>query len=384
MDQQSPNQSQNQQPNQPSNLDQRKIEPVDTNQLNESIGFNANDVKRDEPTPVKKPNPGPPMSGGLNIGNAPMSGDENKVQLSKSTLAGMYQSVGSSSKMSRLHFDFSSILNYSVLLINLAAIGAVIFLIILPQYNLYTENQTTIVTAEQEFTKVEAHHKYLKNLEQLEDELYKNIEISEQAIPVEEEVPQFLNQISQIAKESAVTITKNDFSGASRAPKVTEDPDSVKAAQSKASSINVRTTGTGAYDDLILFLAKLENARRIAVISDMQLALDELDEPNGQSTTPTEVTDISLDKRYTLELTLTGFYMKDPQINDLTVDQLVSKQGLPEVLERLDSMRYYELTDIEQVESGRENPFTEEAAGFDSELQSDTTLLDTEDQEDIQ
>lgn len=306
---------------------------------------------------------------GMNIGQAEAkTGNAKNIQLPQNTLSGMYQSSsgGRSGFLSGMDFNFKSILNYIAVIINSIVIIALIFLVILPQYNLYVEHQTTIVEAREQFEKVDAHYTYLKNLEILQDDLYKNIDLAKQAIPEEEDVPQFLNQIAVMAKESEVDLSKNDFSGSSRPTATKNDNvDTENAKSAEASTINVRVTITGAYDNLKDFLARLEESRRLVSIADMKLSENKDDEkitplgienPESEAIIPIDE-NAKISKIYNLEVTLSGYYMDDPSIANLSVEQLVAKRELPQIVSEIESMKYYELTDILELEFGRENPF---------------------------
>src|SRR3989344_2246945 len=114
--------------------------------------------------------------------------------------------------------NISALSSYLIIIIcALVSIASLIYLVI-PQFQKLSEINSQKEQVETQFNQVKSRADYLDGLNNLQDELDQNIELSKQAIPTsEDEIPYILDQMIQIASESGVEISSLGLGGVSSA-----------------------------------------------------------------------------------------------------------------------------------------------------------------------
>jgi len=251
----------------------------------------------------------------------------------------------------------NNILSYLVTLIAVAVAVLSILVLIIPQYGNYQALQSEKITVESELSTIQAHAGYLQNLYSLRDKLVANIEISEQAIPVSKDrIPLVLDQLLQIAENSRVEVTDQSLSGVIES----ETPTS-------PNQIKIQMGVSGDHVNIMNFIKELEQARNLVDINSFEFSYVELD-----------TSDSSIDKsegdKYAIKMNLTSYYMPEINVSSLTVDDIVNKQNPEDIITKLGQMKYYDPKVIE-VEVGKDDPFTDDNAGIQSQPGADNSPI---------
>lgn len=295
--------------------------------------------------------------------------------------SGLHKGLGGLNKTPSRHdsgFGISMVLNYLLLIITVVASILMVVLIIIPQYHKYVENTAKVAETKAELDKVSLQLEYLQGLSSLQNELEGNLELSRKAIPLNEDIPQLLNQVSIIANNSSMDLLRNDFSGVTANNLQVDGTESTDAT--KAKSVNVKAQLTGTYSSVISFLQNLESAQRLQSISDLQISEFIPSETASPSTVAAEteidplLTDLS-SKTYEVTVTLVGYHMDDPSLDSLPIEDLVAKgdKDFVPIITKLAALTYYEL-DFTQLETifGRDDPFV--PSGFNATEEEQTQL----------
>ncbi len=327
------------------------------------------------PNPQENPSMSANMTGQALPQNPPLSQNSTNPASPPVTAgySGIYKSMNtapkSSSRRSRgFSFSVGLVLNYIFLIISFVATVLIIVLLIIPQYNKYVENTAKVAETKAELEKVQAHYNYLKGLSDLQSELESNLELSQRAIPLEEHIPQLLNQIAVMAQSSNLDLIRNDFSGVTtnNLRNTEEETDATRAK-----SVNIQGQLRGTYDNVILFLQTVERAQRLQSVGELRLV--EYTEPTTNQEVAPVVEEVEIDATtgivtfpefsnqvYEINITLVGYHMKDPQIAELPIEALVAKGATDysSLLSNIGQMTYYDLdSSLLETEFGRENPF---------------------------
>jgi len=91
-----------------------------------------------------------------------------------------------------------------------------------------------------------------------------------------------------------------------------------------------------------------------------------------------DTSDSSIDKsegdKYAIKMNLTSYYMPEINVSSLTVDDIVNKQNPEDIITKLGQMKYYDPKVIE-VEVGKDDPFTDDNAGIQSQPGADNSPI---------
>ena len=287
--------------------------------------------------------------------------------------------------------NVKSILDYLLVIISMVLSLVLIFVVAVPEFKKVSEIRKESTTIQTKLETVKARQSYLESLSALKDQLDKNILVSKMAVPVESDVPYFLNQLVQMARDSSLHINAQTFTGVSAVvvtntvgapvpenkaadlvignPDVTLDSDSVPLAPPvKSSELVVNMEVIGRYEDLIKFSALIEDTRRIVRTKNVEITL--LEKDASASTSEEEdplVTEFGPDAiLYTAKYTVAGYFLPEIDTSTLGMDTLVNTTNLDGVVARLEKLKYYE-PKIFNVEIGKFNPFVNEDTGISKE-----------------
>ena len=327
-----------------------------------------------------------------NLGNIT---NQNKNEPADLNMAGIAKEAGMArsnprvqrSKKSFTDFNFSRLLDYLAIVVSLLVSIALVFFVLMPQYQKYNENQTLKSTLNAELVKVNAHYEYLYSLKNLGVEFDQNVALANQSITLIEEVPQVLNQIAVMSDLATTDMVTNSFSGVSvqqSAPKkvvptaldqvvegvVTNGTATTPPPTVKPSTLAVSTNIIGTYDQLVEFLKKVETARRLLTIVSYDISLNQSDAPGagGSSvalTQDSQQLETAADDqiKYNVKINFNAFYMKEPDISTLPVDVLLTRpSNVDATLETLKKYTYYKLEELAPFyQQEQNNPFSTQA-----------------------
>lgn len=236
-------------------------------------------------------------------------------------------------------FSLSVLAQYSFILGFLLISSLLIFLYIVPQYNNYVVQKDELSKIEVDYNKVHAQYEYLNGLASLQSQLDENISISKESIPLNEDIPQFMNQITVIADESEVILEKNDFAGVG----------SGATEASRGSSISVSVAIRGTYDQIKKFFELAESSRRLIKIGKIEVQKYK-QQPAGNTPTESLVYEMySDDPLFDVSFVCNGYYLPDPELASLKTEDFVKGSNYDEVLDRIKSMKYYPLVVTEET-----------------------------------
>ncbi len=324
-----------------------------TNNVSTKDNLKKNDVK------ITVTNATVQQKSSTELPHLPISPDNNKqndahTKESHSKSKFNFATSGNKSSKSTKSLGVATIKDYGSVILILGIAFLLGFFVIIPQYKAFVANKKTITKLEERSMSVGNHLKYLQKLSDLEGELEENQELSRQAIPNEEDVPFFLNQIINIADISGVDLLNLSFGGIS---------DSSMGKDLKA--INARVGVAGTYDEIVTFLQNLENSRKILYADNIGVTITKDKKVSSKSVSPdTDEEDISAEivptsDTYKLTLSITSYYMPDPDTNNLTIERITSQPNFDEVIEKIKSMKHYEPAEFD-IEVGTLNPFTQD------------------------
>jgi len=298
--------------------------------------------------------------------------------------------------------NIKSILDYLLVIISMVLSVVLIFVVAVPQFKKVSEIRKESAAVQIKLETAKVRQSYLESLSALKDQLDKNILVSRQAVPVESDVPYFLNQLVQMARDSSLHINAQTFTGVSAvaatkvvgapvpdnkaADLVIGDPDAIlgtdgipQAPPVKASELVVNMEVVGRYEDLIKFSALVEDTRRIVRTKTVEITLLEKDASTATSEEEDPlVTEFGSDAiLYTAKYTFAGYFLSEIDTSTLGIDTLVNKTNLEGVVARLEKLKYYE-PEIFNVEIGKFNPFVNEDAGISTTSEPTTLTVPVE------
>ncbi|TXI35083.1 MAG: hypothetical protein E6Q58_00750 [Niabella sp.] len=270
------------------------------------------------------------------------------------------------------------------------AISAIaVYFVIYPGYYDYYSLKSELITANQDYDKVSAHLAFLNKLKSLGTELDLNIKIAKDAVPIEEQIPYFLDQSIQMAKEAGLDVQTVNFGGLS----VSNNGEEEDKSSNKLKSIPIRIAINGRYDDVIKFASLYENARRlvsprtlsIRILDDVK-QLEEYNEKiksgelvssnpdgfaSGDTPTPTPtpsggdlsaVTYAGTTGLYNAEFVISGFMMKEINAENVNIEEIVnSNPHADQTLKMLKDFKYYDPSPVpfEEANKALENNKTD-------------------------
>lgn len=313
--------------------------------------------------------------------------------------------------MFSFNLNLKKLVNYTVQIVCLAITVFSLVFVAWPQYKEYQASLPLLAEKQAKNEQMSAFVRYLQSLSDFQDKLFANMGLSKQAIPENDDAPFFLDQIIQIGEDTNVSIDSLSFGGLSSGGSSSsagsnnsfirfqaeqgENLDSVSATSEVDNFIDQTLPGgsatavpalpatippqeffaslsiTGSYATTRDFLIKLEEARRLVEVTGITIGVDETTNAGPQTTTTTtSVTDDAA--IYTLNLVITGFYMKDPDVAMVGPELLAQQKDLELVVSQIEALTYYEPQSNEEIELniGRLNPFDEEAA---AQLEAEVT-----------
>lgn len=231
-------------------------------------------------------------------------------------------------------FDLGKVKGFLILIINVGVSTALLFFIGVPQYNRYKTLKEDITRQEQEIAKVSAHLQYLQDLVNLQNRLQENVQVSKQAITEKDDTPYLQNQLLQMAEISNVEVKSLSLSG------ITDPKD-----ESSAGTVKSQMGISGSYGNVMVFFDRLESSRRLITVESFSVSNKGTTFGLGQ---------------FDLNLTLGGYFMPDVDASDVTIEQIVAKPRLENVINHLEAFDYYEPREL-NIQVGTQNPF--EATG---------------------
>jgi Tfp pilus assembly protein PilO len=284
-------------------------------------------------------------------------------------------------KSSTFKIDFvaslKKVFSYALWIVCFALSALSVYFVIYPGYYDYYALNEQLTQVNTEYEKVSAHLSYLNKLKALGPELDENIKIAKEALPIEEEIPYFLDQTIQIAKESALEVQAINFGGLSVATQTSDEPvDGVPVVKMK--NITVRLGTNGRYDDLIKFAELYEKTRRLVsprtmtlrVLDDQKQVKEYLEKVSSgelQSSVE-EVSELtqsiagdSFDPNlftgtkglYTFEIFLNGYNMKEVNAENIQIEEIVnSNPNADKTLKLIKDFRFYEESPVVSDEIG--------------------------------
>ena len=275
---------------------------------------------------------------------------------------------------------FDYLKTFFVIIIEILVVLLLVTFVIVPQYNKYLELSTKVESKEGELQIISAQKDYLKSLSSLDEALPQNILVAEQALPVSDsEIPYFLNQLLYMAEKANVNVDEQAYIGISEEGadddvQIVDVPgsedlfledglpsdlpdafydleNSLMQAISTSKKIVIKMSVSGRYEDLIAFLEKVEKSRRIFVVEEMSLEINE-------DSSKKEPSEEKLENNYSLKMTINGFFLPEVSASGLSVETLVSKPRLENVIKYISELDYYDL-DVSNIKLGKDNPFDE-------------------------
>ena len=326
----------------------------------------------------------------------------------------------------KLNFNVQNLLNSIVMIACLGVSALLGFFVAWPQYQNYQNAQPVLYITQTKNEQLNAFVTYLQGLSDFQDKLFANMGLSKQAIPETEEAPFFLDQIIQIAELAHVEINALTFGGLSSSSSSANGPqpstydsfsrfqpedgetidNSESTAQADAllnvdpqamaqalptlvppSEFAVTLEAIGDYSAVQAMLSNLEDARRLIEIQNITLSKVEENTTGGVNETATSYITSQAAKGYLpsadlyiMEIVITGFFMKDPEVAVVGPDVLNSQRNLEEVIKNIEDLTYYEPQSAEEIELnvGRLNPFDPEAeAGTEANVEAESEGLQT-------
>ncbi len=145
--------------------------------------------------------------------------------------------------------------------------GLLIFVVI-PKIRQIPDLKAERETSENTLTKLEKKSKTLSRLETQKEALAEDYALMKEALSVEPEIPTLVDQVQQIATDSAVAIGSLAYTDTQAKTKKTSD-----AKSSRLIELGVRLTIEGSYDNLLAYLRSVEKASRILTVDTLRFSL---------------------------------------------------------------------------------------------------------------
>ncbi len=237
--------------------------------------------------------------------------------------------------------DFSAFKVYITILISFAVVVASVMALIIPQYREFGQINSRKSEMASQLKKIKSRADYLQSLYDDRAELEGNIEIATQAIPLsEDEIPFVLDQMIQIARSNNVEIESLSLGGSPSGD-----------TPGKLVPIKMQMSVTGSYQNIIDYMHGIEGARRLVDMNNLNVS--------GGGEDP-------FNSNYKITTSLTGYYMQSPSLENLTIEEIINKPRLQDVLDKINELEYYDPQEID-IPIGRIDPFDEETQEIDEE-----------------
>ena len=223
--------------------------------------------------------------------------------------------------------DIKTFQPFIIVIVNTIVIILTVFAFVLPQYTKFQHIRNSYASKNEMLKKVKANAEYLQGLYGLSVELENNILVARDALPTQDNTPDFLNMLLQIAQNSGVEVKSLSLSG------ITEP--------GKKSNVGVVGTSVriaAPYDSVLQFLLALENSRRIVNIEDLQVSIAD-------------------DGTYILSLNISGYYLPEVDKKGLGLDVMSKKRPLENIITKLFQMDEYDAGDV-KINIEKISPFT--------------------------
>lgn len=293
----------------------------------------------------------------MSVNNSPSQRENVSTEVENITV----ESTGASKKFS---LNLEAIRDYTILIISFLIVVASIVFLIIPQYGDLSIKQSALVTTETELASITSQREYLENLVGLQDELERNIELAQNALPLDEdEIPYILDQLIQIAEEARVEIDTLSLTGT---------VDSTGVPRGEPVEIRMQMGINGGYDNIVDFFVRLENARRIVKVNTFQI------------TTRSSTSEDSINQDiYNMTFSLIANFMPDISIDTINIESLSRTPRYEGIINYLASKRFYEPQEID-LNFGIGSPFLpedvdgieliddEEPSDSDEEIEADS------------
>jgi len=222
----------------------------------------------------------------------------------------------------------------------IASIIAGIF-ITYPNYKKMPELKDTLAQKKQLRDTLDAKISKLNRFSDFQSVLDENLKLVNQVLYTEPEVPQILDQVHQIAKNSGMEISKLSYSYSGGAGTTQE---------SDYNAVAVSLGGESSYDQLILFLKDIENAARFVEVSEFRYSGGQNEDDNLYSSS------FSLSSPY--------LFVQSTAVTDEPIALDISSDSFIDFINKVKSLRYYdflnpEIALVEETEESEEAEDTE-------------------------
>ncbi len=228
-----------------------------------------------------------------------------------------------------------------ILLIVTALLG---FLYIKPTYKQMGEISAD-VSAKQELVSVLTYKTAaLTKMKDFGSVLKENADLMSALLPTDSNVPQLLDEVAQISANAGMALDRLSYSYA--APQGQAAGVSEPTKQDDKGLVQVAMTSTGSYDQLVVFMESIENAARLADVTDFRLGVDEVSALSAN---------INIDSPY--------MAVQSNAVTDDPVTLDISSQGFVNFINRAKTFKIYTFTNtvIPTAEETVEKTTTEES-----------------------
>lgn len=219
----------------------------------------------------------------------------------------------------------SKLRSYLISVISILIIVLISMFGLKPQYEYYQKLVEMKITALSELSEGQKQYASLKSLEGLRDQLEEASKLAEEALPASQEsIPYSLDEVIKISKLAKVNLETLNLGAVTEAKGA--DPAAVKI------SIGI----SGEYSAVLDFVKKIEWWLKIADVTSIQLSSSGKDLDNKAS------------------IALQVYFLPDPEIKDLTIEQIAEGPKLEGVLDSLKALTDYKNVSLEELEAPEE------------------------------
>ena len=254
-----------------------------------------------------------------------------------------------------LNIDFfrikQTLVNFIVPLICLIVSGLLGFFVIVPATHNLPEMSIDLEGKKALDSQLKDKKAKLNDILDFKNVISENASLVDEVLVSESLVPELLTQINQIARESGFEVVSLTYSyGGRAASSVDKEEVSADMYETVAVSLGAR----GNYDQLVTFLLSCENAARFITVDTFRYGIDSR-EPSVLEMT------FSLSSPY--------LFVQSSAVTDDPVLLDVTDEAFVEIINRIKSLRFYEISvdtefvDLASEESAEESEEGEEGEG---------------------
>lgn len=186
---------------------------------------------------------------------------------------------------------------------------------------------------ETRLVKLRDKSKRLADLLAFKTNLEEDKDVFEFAVPSESEVPTFMTQIEDVARESNVGLIALQFGG-----------ESTSKDEKEAPKIKLSVSVSGSFRDIRTFLKNLERSSRIVVVDSIRFGVGLSNEPDSEL--------------LTANISLYSYYISDiPEVgSDMPISLDLDSSEFIEVLGKVKELKVYS-REVDPTGVGKEDPF---------------------------